>query len=237
MDPLTHGRESQLQSEPHVKIVFPEIRKVTLVLDGSASSLQACEAAAIVAKGLKATVTAAYVLPPRIGIGLAPPPSEHARASIERAMSLLTSYEGVSATSEILEPHSLSVSESLIEYLAKEKSDLVVCGNKGHGGFERMLLGSFSSTLATHSPCSVMVVRNSKAGEEKIKLCRILVATDGLESASKAAGFAISLTKALSLKLTFINVVFLHTVNVPALILIGVLYRLSRLWSTIAMDV
>ena len=194
---------------PHFNVVVPEIHRITIALDGSDSSLEACEAAGIVANGFKATVTAVYVLPPRISIRSAPVPDEHARTSIERAMSMLASYEGVSATSEILDPRSLSVSESLVDYVAKEKSDLVVCGTRGLGGFERMLLGSVSSNLASYSPCSIMIVRRSKMSEEKIKLKRILVATDGSESASKGVGLAIGLAKALSSRLTFVNIVYM----------------------------
>jgi len=209
--PSLQSSEDQLQSiGQHFNIVIPEIRKITLALDGSESSLQACEAAAIVAKGLKAMVTAVYVLPPRISIRSAPVPDEHARASIERAMSMLTSYEGVSSTSEILDARSLSVSESLIDYITKEKSDLAICGTRGLGGFERMLLGSVSSNLASYSPCPVMVVRRP---EGKKEFRRILVATDGSESASRGVGLAIRLAKALSLRLTFVYVIYLPPVS------------------------
>jgi nucleotide-binding universal stress UspA family protein len=122
---------------------------------------------------------------------------------------MLASYEGVSAASEILDPRSLSVSESLVDYVTKEKSELVVCGTRGLGGFERMLLGSVSSNLATYAPSSVMIVRRPKMSQGKIRFSRILVATDGSQSSSKGVGLAIGLAKALSSKLTFVNVVYL----------------------------
>ncbi len=40
-----------------------------------------------------------------------------------------------------------------------KESDLVVVGNRGTGGFHRLLLGSVSSALAQHAACSVVVVR------------------------------------------------------------------------------
>ena len=38
--------------------------------------------------------------------------------------------------------------------------DVLVVGNRGHGGFPRLLLGSVSSQCVTHAPCAVAVVRD-----------------------------------------------------------------------------
>jgi len=193
-------------------IIVPEVHKITLAFDGSQNSLQACEAAAIITKGFNARLTAIYVIPKYIGVRSIPVPDEQARASLEKAISMITSYEGINATSEILDSKSLSVYESLIDYVSKEKSDLLISGTRGLGGFERALVGSISSNLVSYSPCSVMVVRKSKS-EEKMKFGQILVATDGSENASRAVGIAISLAKVLSSKLTFVNVVYLPPVS------------------------
>lgn len=37
--------------------------------------------------------------------------------------------------------------------------DLIVMGNRGLGGFQRLLLGSVSDSVAHHAPCSVLIVR------------------------------------------------------------------------------
>lgn len=202
--------ESRMQTgDEQQKIVVPEIRNITVGLDGSKWSLDACRATGVLAKALGAKVTAVYVLPKFISIRRQSEPGEAARASLEEAMSMLSSYEGVIATSEILESRSLSVSEPLIEYLAREKPDLMVCGSRGLGGFERLLLGSVSSDLVAHSPTSVMIVRAPHTAEtETPSFGRILVATDGSEFASKGVGLAIRLAKALPSKLTFVNVVY-----------------------------
>ena len=41
---------------------------------------------------------------------------------------------------------------------AAEGADLVVIGRRGHGGFQRLLLGSVSENVARHAPCPVVVM-------------------------------------------------------------------------------
>ncbi len=59
---------------------------------------------------------------------------------------------------EVLESRD-SVVQSLSEYAANEKADLLVIGTRGLGGFKKMLLGSVSSGVVQRVPCSVLVVR------------------------------------------------------------------------------
>ena len=47
----------------------------------------------------------------------------------------------------------------LIEYATKERVDLVICGTRGMGGFESLLLGSVAHKLVTHSPVPVLVIK------------------------------------------------------------------------------
>jgi nucleotide-binding universal stress UspA family protein len=49
--------------------------------------------------------------------------------------------------------------DQIIQTAEKLKSDLVVCGAKGSGAVARFLLGSVSTKLIHHAPCSVLVVR------------------------------------------------------------------------------
>jgi len=52
------------------------------------------------------------------------------------------------------------------EILKKAESfdaDLIVVGSQGQGAFSRVLLGSVSQYLATHSKCSVMIVKDKDA--------------------------------------------------------------------------
>jgi nucleotide-binding universal stress UspA family protein len=51
--------------------------------------------------------------------------------------------------------------EAILEVAQEQQADLIVVGNRGLTGIERFLLGSVSSKLSHHAPCSVMIVRQS----------------------------------------------------------------------------
>ena len=46
----------------------------------------------------------------------------------------------------------------LVDLARDERADLLVVGSRGHGGFEGLLLGSVSATLAHHTPCPLAIV-------------------------------------------------------------------------------
>ena len=47
----------------------------------------------------------------------------------------------------------------IIETAAAEKADLVVVGSHGRTGLSKLIMGSVASYVATHVPCSVLVVK------------------------------------------------------------------------------
>jgi nucleotide-binding universal stress UspA family protein len=193
---------------------LPKMGNLILAMDGSESSIRACDATATIAEGFKASVTVLYAVPKMLSIRAEPSMNNQARGTLEKAVALLASYEGVRASSEVIAADTLSVSESLIDYIEKKKCDLVVCGSRGLGGLERMLLGSVSNSLVSHCPFPVMVVRSSS--DTKITFKKILVATDGSESAKKGAELAISFGKTFSSKLTFAYVVYTPPISYTA---------------------
>jgi len=61
---------------------------------------------------------------------------------------------------------------------------LVVLGNRGRGNFDRLFLGSVSSQVALHAPCSILVVKQPPR-----PIRRILLAVDGSKTADRALRF------------------------------------------------
>jgi len=49
--------------------------------------------------------------------------------------------------------------ERLLEFAREQRADLIVMGSHGRTGVRKLLLGSVSSHVVTHAPCSVLVVK------------------------------------------------------------------------------
>lgn len=83
---------------------------------------------------------------------------EQAAVVIEKAEEAIKSAHptGIAITSEILRGNPKQV---IVEEAEKWKADLIVVGSHGYKGFTRFWLGSVSQAVASHSHCSVEIVR------------------------------------------------------------------------------
>ena len=59
-----------------------------------------------------------------------------------------------------------AVGATLVQLAEEYEVDLVVMGARGHANVERILLGSTSDYVATHAPCSVLIVRPSPSSQQ-----------------------------------------------------------------------
>ncbi len=66
--------------------------------------------------------------------------------------------EGVDVSFEIVDAGT-SVVEAMSNYASAHETDLIIVGNRGLGGFKKLLMGSVSSGIVSHAHCTVMVVR------------------------------------------------------------------------------
>jgi nucleotide-binding universal stress UspA family protein len=73
--------------------------------------------------------------------------------------------------------------KTLLKTIEVWKPDLVVIGSNGRSTAERLLLGSVSTEIVHHAPCSVRVVRTLSRNKGPI---RVLVGTDGSNQAKAA---------------------------------------------------
>jgi len=86
---------------------------------------------------------------------------------------------------------------AIVELSEEVGAGLVVIGSRGLSGLKRALMGSVSEGVVHHAHCPVLVVRDRPL----VGATRILLATDGSESARRAAGAARELAQKLDSEL------------------------------------
>jgi len=88
--------------------------------------------------------------------GIAEVAKERARTVLTQGMELANA-RGLKARGELIEAG--STVQALVELAASEKVDMIIVGTRGMTGFKKLILGSVSSGLVSHSECPVLVVR------------------------------------------------------------------------------
>lgn len=85
---------------------------------------------------------------------------EKVRTGMEESVGRIKEQvKAAKADVKIVVEESPSAADAIVNYAEKNGIDLIVIGNKGAGAVERFLIGSVSSKVVTHAPCSVMVVK------------------------------------------------------------------------------
>ncbi len=137
---------------------------VVVGVDGSAESIEALGWAARYAAATGATISVvhAWHYPPAGPLPAGRPPqpiTDQVRAAMQQTLDTAltqvfgtTTPEHVSTKVAYGHPAMVLVSESA-------GADLLVVGNRGHGAFGGMVLGSVSMHCVTAAPCPVVVVR------------------------------------------------------------------------------
>ncbi len=85
---------------------------------------------------------------------------EKSRAAMKESVQKVKDQaKAVKANVEVVVEEAPSAADAIVKYAEKNNIDLIVIGNKGAGAVERFLIGSVSSQVVTHAPCSVLVVK------------------------------------------------------------------------------
>lgn len=82
--------------------------------------------------------------------------SKTAVAEAEKTVRARMPAENISIETEVFTG---GVKQGIIDEAKKFGADLIVVGSHGYGLLDRVLLGSISSFVVHHAPCSVLVVR------------------------------------------------------------------------------
>lgn len=186
---------------------MPAFYRIAVAFDGSENSLEACSAAARLARGRGTAVDVVTVAPALRGSG------DEKDQSRKKAMKMMDegcasiSKEGVPVRRRVIETHG-SVVDALVKYSSDKKCDLIVVGARGSGGLRRLLLGSVSSGVVTHASMPVLVARDLPSREGQL-FGRVLVAVDGSESSEEAVGVAARVAKSTGAVLTIIHVIYI----------------------------
>jgi len=148
------------------------LEKILVATDGSKNAERAVQSAIQIAKQSNSelvivTVVMELVPPVYSPIGVDVPTIDYssylARAEadaknlVDKAVNL-AQKQSVKSESVVLRSVT-SVAETIINEATRENVNLIVAGTRGLGGFKKLLLGSVSSAIVEHAPCSVLVVR------------------------------------------------------------------------------
>jgi len=145
-------------------------KRIVAAVDGSAYAEDALRHAIALANALGAALRIVHVvdmswLPvaPELGLDVAKVAAAR-RAEGEKVLGEAAEAArraGVAAESRLVETTTPTqrLAAALIEDAASWRADLLVLGTRGHGGVERLLLGSMADAVARRSSIPVLLVR------------------------------------------------------------------------------
>ncbi|MEO8265786.1 MAG: universal stress protein [Ilumatobacteraceae bacterium] len=143
--------------------IGPGMHKIVVGVDGSPGSLHALEWAYSEAllTGAELTAVHGWIYPYNgARTSVSEPRTQMQLDAMEELKSSLESL-GLRLTSGSVHVHAKLVERSPAEALIEESqdADLVVVGSRGRGALRASLLGSVSRTVAQHTPCTVVIIR------------------------------------------------------------------------------
>jgi nucleotide-binding universal stress UspA family protein len=149
------------------------VKRILVATDGSAPSIRAANFAIHLCKLEKAELVILHVLPDikqggviglRAKYGDLKMVSAFLQAKTQEANKWMMPIQknaeesGVKVKIEILENDGTSIVGIITKYAQKNQIDLIVVGTRGLSKFKRLLVGSVTSAISSHSHCPVVLV-------------------------------------------------------------------------------
>jgi nucleotide-binding universal stress UspA family protein len=144
---------------------MPVFTNILISLDGSEASQRALSRAVDEARIWNAQLQAIYVVETGLFSSLPPDNSveilyrvleKEGKSVLEKAKKF-GAENGVSIITHVKQGHAGS---EIIALAEQEKCDLIIVGSHGKGNADRLLIGSVSTFVVTHSKVTTMVVRS-----------------------------------------------------------------------------
>ena len=137
---------------------------ILVPIDGSDNSYRALDAALLLSEKLGSNITVIHVMEevPITHIGSEKMLNELLEAYKKENQDILlkcseiANQKGLTVKTFLLQGNPAS---AILDYIKKEKFDLVIMGSRGLGKFKELILGSVSSKIVHHSPCAVLLIR------------------------------------------------------------------------------
>ena len=143
-------------------------KHILVPVDGSPTSLAAIDKAIGLAKSYGSAVTAIYVIDPYpftgVGADFAYGQDQYlsaAKAEADTAIGAVSerlTAAGIPADTRIIEAH--AVWRGILEASEAVGADLVVMGSHGRRGLEKLVLGSVTQSVLSHTKLTTLVVRD-----------------------------------------------------------------------------
>ena len=143
-------------------------KHILVPVDGSTTAQLAVDKVIGLARAFGSRVTAIFVLDPYpftgVGTDFAYGQAEYLSAATAEANKAIDAAKaafkdaGISAESSIVESH--AAWRGVVETADALKADLIVMGSHGRSGLEKLVLGSVTQAVLSHTKIAVMVVRD-----------------------------------------------------------------------------
>lgn len=142
-------------------------KHILVPVDGSSTSQLAVEKAVGLAKAFGSRVTAIFVIDPYpftgVGTDFAYGQAEYLNAATAEANAAIAAAKatiekaGVAVDASVIEAH--AAWRGVVQAAEAAQADLIVMGSHGRSGLEKLVLGSVTQAVLSHTHLPVLVVR------------------------------------------------------------------------------